>query len=219
MTNIPAINSFHSCVRTLERPLVYAELWGLHQRMGADFPMLPLSYHSNQAGMMFTPDPPLVIKVGSAEAGYGKIKCDSREQLQDVRSLIALHSDFVTVERYVEGREYDIRIQVVGERLRSFHRRSTVGSWKGNVGSCALEEVDISLYPQYTKWAEAVRPICGGLDIYTVDAIHCDNGKELILDINDSASGFSADNMKEDMGHCAELTLEKLANVRKTKTG
>jgi len=39
---------------------------------------------------------PLVVKVGYAEAGYGKMKFDSSEQLNDFRSCLALHKDYVT---------------------------------------------------------------------------------------------------------------------------
>jgi Synapsin, ATP binding domain len=114
MAQVPALNSLESCVRTLDRPLVHTELLELHQRMGDDFPLLPLSYFSDQAAMLFA-DPPVIVKVGSAEAGFGKLKVDTGEQLRDVRSLIAIHSDFVTTERFVEGREYDIRVQVNGK--------------------------------------------------------------------------------------------------------
>jgi hypothetical protein len=44
---------------------------------------------------MFTPEPPVVVKVGSVEAGYGKMKVDKQEQMADVRSLLALHHDYV----------------------------------------------------------------------------------------------------------------------------
>jgi glutathione synthase/RimK-type ligase-like ATP-grasp enzyme len=105
--------------------------------------------------------------------------------------------------------------KVVGEHIRAFHRRSAVGSWKGNVGSSVLEEVDVDDFPQYRRWADAVRPICGGLDIYTVDAIHCENGEEVILEINDSASGFAPTRLAEDMKMCAELVIERLQASRR----
>ena len=80
-----------------------------------------------------------------------------------------------------------------------------------------MEEVDLAEYPKYSVWADAVRPICGGLDIYTVDAIHCEDGKDWILEINDSASGFAPKRMEEDMKICTALVLDKLSAHRNAR--
>jgi hypothetical protein len=44
-----------------------------------------MNYYSHQQAMMFTPEYPLVVKVGYAEAGYGKMKFDNQDQLRDFR--------------------------------------------------------------------------------------------------------------------------------------
>jgi glutathione synthase/RimK-type ligase-like ATP-grasp enzyme len=146
--------------------------------------------------MMFTPDLPIVVKVGSAEAGYGKIKITEPGQLADFRSCLALHSDYATAERFIDNRAYDLRIQKIGEHFRCYKRVSA--NWKGNVGNSILEEIPIS--DAHKIWAIE----CGkefGMDILTVDAIHTTDDKEYILEINDSASGLAPNNAQEDMGY------------------
>lgn len=48
-----------------------------------------------------------------------------------------------------------------------------------------------------------------------VDAIHCQDGSDHILEINDSASGFAPSNEKEDMIHCRDLVIQKLDQLTK----
>eukprot|EP01089_Gocevia_fonbrunei_P012619 TRINITY_DN3032_c0_g1_i2.p1 TRINITY_DN3032_c0_g1~~TRINITY_DN3032_c0_g1_i2.p1 ORF type:complete len:161 (+),score=39.06 TRINITY_DN3032_c0_g1_i2:717-1199(+) len=160
--------------------------------------------------MRFTPDPPLVAKVGYAEAGYGKMKFDDSSQLDDFAGVIALHEDYITLEKYIENREYDLRIQKIGSHYRAYKR--TNSNWKGNKGTCQLEEIEMT--PTFLLWAEE----CGklfGMDILTVDAVHTKDGKDYILEINDTASGFAPNNQKEDQEHVKELVLAKLAELGK----
>jgi hypothetical protein len=42
------------------------------------------------------------------------------------------------------------------------------------------------------------------------DAIHDTDGKDYILEINDTASGFAPANMEEDMGHVRDLVLQRM---------
>eukprot|EP01119_Soliformovum_irregulare_P022977 TRINITY_DN7953_c0_g1_i2.p2 TRINITY_DN7953_c0_g1~~TRINITY_DN7953_c0_g1_i2.p2 ORF type:complete len:167 (-),score=47.89 TRINITY_DN7953_c0_g1_i2:11-511(-) len=156
--------------------------------------------------MMFTPDPPFVLKIGSAEAGYGKMKFDTTENLVDFRGCLALHKDYVTIEQYVGKREYDIRVQKIGNHFRAYKRTSA--NWKGNVGSSILEEIPMTETFQF--WIDQTSQLFGGMDIMTVDAIHCTDGTDVILEINDTASGFAPTNEKEDMGFVRDLVLERL---------
>jgi hypothetical protein len=42
------------------------------------------------------------------------------------------------------------------------------------------------------------------------DAIHSKDGKDYILEINDTASGFAPANMEEDMRHVRDLVLQRM---------
>jgi len=205
--DLPAVNSLESVHRCLERPIVHAALNRIKLELGDDvFPLINQTYYSSQTTMLFTPNFPLVAKVGYAEAGYGKMKFDTDENFNDFRGLLAIHKDYVTLEELVQNREYDLRIQKIGTHLRAYKRTSS--NWKGNVGASNIEEIPVT--EQFEVWANEAGKLFGGIDILTVDAIHTTDGQDFILEINDSASGFLKKNEQEDMGHCRDLVLERM---------
>eukprot|EP01095_Lingulamoeba_sp_RSL-Kostka_P013988 TRINITY_DN594_c3_g1_i2.p1 TRINITY_DN594_c3_g1~~TRINITY_DN594_c3_g1_i2.p1 ORF type:complete len:127 (-),score=44.30 TRINITY_DN594_c3_g1_i2:57-437(-) len=123
-----------------------------------------------------------------------------------------MYNDYATVEKFITGREYDIRVQAIGDKLRAYHRKSD--NWKGNVGTSFIEEVEVT--DKYKFWATECSKLFGGLTIFTVDAIHTkdDEGieRDYIIEINDSASGFLNDNLEEDMNDVSNLVFEKIKN-------
>jgi len=82
------------------------------------------------------------------------------------------------------------------------------GSWKTNTGASILEQIPIT--SQYKLWVDECCKIFGGLDILAVDAIHCKDGKEYILEVNDTAIGLSVDTEKEDQFSIRDLVIQKL---------
>jgi hypothetical protein len=206
-SGVPAVNSLISIQQALERPVVYSMLAKIRDKLGKDtFNLIPMQYYSHHSAMHFTPDFPLVAKIGSAEAGYGKMKFHSAEDFGDFRGVVALHKDYVTLERLIENREYDIRVQKIGKHLRAYKRFNP--NWKGNVGPSTLEEVEVT--PKFKKWAKECGKLFGGMDILTVDAIHCKDGTDWILEINDTASGFAPRNLEEDMKCVRNLVLQRM---------
>merc|ERR1711879_553569 len=169
-----------------------------------------MSYYSHFSTLRFTPDLPFVAKIGNAEAGYGKMRFMGPESgFEDFRTMIALHHDYCTLEPFVENREYDLRIQRIGDNVRAYRRLNS--NWKGNVGTCILEEVPVS--PLFQLWTNEVCKLFEGLDIFTVDAIYTSSGKYYILEINDTASGFAPKNQVEDMMHVRDLALLKMKEL------
>eukprot|EP01121_Diplochlamys_sp_Union-15-3_P017460 TRINITY_DN6149_c0_g1_i1.p1 TRINITY_DN6149_c0_g1~~TRINITY_DN6149_c0_g1_i1.p1 ORF type:complete len:278 (+),score=25.24 TRINITY_DN6149_c0_g1_i1:218-1051(+) len=213
--NVPAVNTLQSVQQCLERPVVNAALARIHRKLGQKFPLIEQTYYSHQNAMLFTPEPPIVVKVGYAEAGYGKMRFDSSEHIRDFRSVLALHKDYVTAESYITNRAYDLRIQKIGKHYRAYKRSSSY--WKGNVGSSILEE--ISMNDKFRLWADEAGKLFGGMDILTVDAIHTTDDKDYIIEINDTASGLAPTNEKEDLCHIRDLVLSKLNKIEKQKSG
>eukprot|EP01130_Rhizamoeba_saxonica_P019148 TRINITY_DN981_c0_g2_i1.p3 TRINITY_DN981_c0_g2~~TRINITY_DN981_c0_g2_i1.p3 ORF type:complete len:163 (-),score=48.05 TRINITY_DN981_c0_g2_i1:686-1174(-) len=159
--------------------------------------------------MLFTPEYPIVVKVGSAEAGYGKMKFDATNQFNDFRGCIAMYDDFATIESFVENRAYDLRIQKIGDKYRSYKRTSS--NWKGNVGSSIVEEIEME--DIFMVWIDEASSLFGGMDILTVDAIRTEDGRDFILEINDCASGFLPNREEEDMGHVRDLIINRLEDL------
>jgi len=110
------------------------------------------------------------------------------------------------MESLVEDREYDLRIQKIGNHYRAYKRLNA--HWKGNVGTSFVEEIPMT--DEFKFWAEECGKLFGGLDILTVDAIHTKEGKDYILEINDTASGLYGKNELEDMGFIRDLCIEKM---------
>ncbi len=210
--NTPAVNSLESVYFCLDRIPCHAALSQIRDRIGAaEFPLIDQHYYPSHRTAKFTPDFPLVAKVGHAEAGYGKMLFRDAQGWDDFTGVLALHSDYFTAEPFHE-KEYDLRIQKNGSHYRAFERRSS--NWKTNVGTSVLEEVPIK--PHWKRWADLASTACGGMQILTVDAMHLADGSEIITEINDTASGFSGQHREEDSRHVVELAVE-LANATLAK--
>jgi synapsin len=207
--NIPSVNSLHSVYCFLERPVVQAELNRLQSQLGSEvFPVVEQSYFASHREMFYGSKFPAVAKMGHAHAGYGKMKVADHHAMDDFRSVLALTSCYVTAEPFIEG-SYDLRVQKIGSHLRAFKRESMCGSWKTNMGSSHLEEVEVT--DTFRVWAEEASHMFGGLDICTVDAIHdSKTGKDLIMEVNGTASGFAPDRTAEDNGYVRDLVIEKM---------
>jgi len=160
--------------------------------------------------MLITPQYPIVLKVGHAHAGFGKVKVPNHHDFEDMRSLVALHKDYSTAEPYVEG-EYDLRIQKIGNHYRAFKRISASGNWKTNTGTSLLETIPVT--EKYKLWVDECSKLFGGLDILAVDAIHTADGKEYILEVNDTAIGLGPDDEVEDNGFIRDIVIEKLRSL------
>jgi glutathione synthase/RimK-type ligase-like ATP-grasp enzyme len=115
---------------------------------------------------------------------------------------------FVTLESFVKDRDYDLRIQKIGDHYRAYKRVSLSGNWKTNVGSSQLEEIEVT--DEYRRWGELAGSLFGGMQILTVDALHTSSGEHLIIEINDSASGLAHNNEHTDMRHIAQLVISRL---------
>jgi hypothetical protein len=69
-SGVPCVNSAHSVYNCLDRIPCHAALAELAQMHGKDvFPLIDQYYYASYQTMRFTPDFPLVVKVGHAEAG------------------------------------------------------------------------------------------------------------------------------------------------------
>jgi len=208
---LPSVNSLQSIYNFCERPIIYGELIKLHHQYGDEFPLINQEYFSSHRGMMYGLGFPAVAKVGHAHAGVGKMKVMTHHDMEDFRSVLAMTKTYVTIEPYYEG-EYDLRIQKIGSHYRAFKRVSVSGNWKTNTGSSDLEEIDVT--EKYKKWADLASQMFGGLDILTVDAIHCkQDNKEIILEVNGTSSGLSPFHDEVDNKYIADLVISKLNEI------
>ena len=209
-SGVCGVNSLESLLMFMDRPTIHGQLTKLQRRVGMkSFPLLSQTCYASHHDMIIAPGFPMVAKVGFAHAGFGKMKLDSKEAFEDIRSVVAMADTYCTAENFIDG-AYDLRIQKVGNHIRAFKRVSVSGNWKTNTGTSDVEEIEVT--PQYRSWAQmASNAFPGGLDICTVDAIHCKKtGKEYILEVNGTSSGLLPKYWEEDSRRIAEVALRKI---------
>eukprot|EP01127_Copromyxa_protea_P024778 TRINITY_DN995_c0_g1_i1.p1 TRINITY_DN995_c0_g1~~TRINITY_DN995_c0_g1_i1.p1 ORF type:complete len:411 (-),score=58.97 TRINITY_DN995_c0_g1_i1:250-1482(-) len=210
-SGIPCVNSAMSVwLNELERPFVYSGLKKIQDRLGPDaFPLINQYYYSSWSEMGFVPGPyPQVVKIAHMDAGMGKMKVNTEEEMKDLGTVVGIHGDYSTSENFLNGL-YDLRIQKIGHRVRVFKR--TGMSWKTNMDSLTIEEID--LQPRYLSWVEEASKMNGvEMDICTVDALVCEDGREYILEANGCSSGVPYLTEEQDYLSMADLCFQRLVD-------
>eukprot|EP00794_Sanderia_malayensis_P006771 gene6772-7534_t len=153
---------------------------------------------------------PVIVKVGSANSGFGKVCVASPRGFQDVASLVAVTDTYATSEPFLEAR-YDIRIQKIGNSYKVYKRRSLSDSWKANTGTSVVEE--LALTDRYKFWADECSKMFRGVDILCIEAIHTKKNTEHIMEVTDTGMTGSTDQVKSDMKLIADLVVKKMEAV------
>jgi glutathione synthase/RimK-type ligase-like ATP-grasp enzyme len=180
----------------------------IQKKLGNEnFPLIQQTYYSSFSEMIITPDYPLVTKIGHSHAGFGKMLLERHDQFIDLSSVLALYNDYCTAERFIDS-DYEIRIQKIGSDISAFKR--TGFEWKRNTGGAMIE--DIEVLPRYKTWINECGKMFGGLDIMSLDILVTKDNKEIILELNDTATGL-AGKRPEDFQSVKKLIINKIQEI------
>lgn len=181
LSSIPCVNSVEVLIKGFDRLSMLSVL------RECNFPVIPFdvvtsSTHLRNLEKTF----PFVVKVGNYHGGFGKILVENEQRWQDIKDLLFISNDYITVEPYINY-ERDIRYLAIGENVWAMMRKGKF--WKANV-----ETTDFILIEQEIELTEQVIFLQNFLksDIIAIDILEEKNGNRYFVEYNDipGLSGF-----------------------------
>jgi hypothetical protein len=187
---------------------MYGRLRRIRDKYGEEhFPLIKQYYYPNFSEICITPDAPYVLKVSYPHAGYGKIRVKDYHDIDDLRSILALHKDYIGIEPLIDV-DYELRIVFIAPNYYRVHKRRSL-NWKVNYGMSNVRE-ECEMKPEWKKWIDLIYENYPDMLTFDIDALVDKNGKEYILEVNGSSQGFTPEHGRQDLEHLRDLVVRKM---------
>lgn len=187
-SGVPCVNNADALLQGYDR------LSMLQMLKNCGLPVIPFEVASSASqlkniGMPF----PFVVKAGNYHGGFGKALVENDAQWQDIKDVLYMSNDYVTVEPFIRY-DKDIRYLACGDKVWAMARKGKF--WKANV-----ETTDFVLIEPNAELTSHVKHLKAMLsaDIVAIDVLETADGEQFVVEYNDipGITGFPEEVRKE----------------------
>lgn len=121
---------------------------------------------------------PVVVKTLGGFAGKGVVLVNSAKQFESILDTMQLLEGVVSAQKFIAGKNSDVRCYVIGEKVIAVRRTGRQGEWRANTsrGGTAKEiELTREMKEIALKATNAI-----GLDVCSVDLIETSHGPAVV---------------------------------------
>ncbi len=121
---------------------------------------------------------PFVVKLLSGFAGKGVILIENTKQLNSILDTVSLFDEFISAQKFVKGKNSDIRCFVIGENVIAVKRVGKQGEWRANVSRGGTAEEIVPSNEMKKIALDSAKLF--KMDICAVDLMESDSGLAVI---------------------------------------
>ena len=192
LSGVPCVNAASVLLRGYDR------LSMLNVLRECNLPTIPFNVVTSSVHLKNVElDHPFVLKAGNYHGGFGKVLVENAAQWQDIKDLLFITEDYLTVEPFIRY-ERDIRYLAIGDKMWAMSRRGKF--WKANVETTAFASM-----PLDDRLAEQTRQLQHYLnaDILAIDILEEADGTRYFVEYNDipGVSGFPVE-ARQQLANC-----------------
>ena len=197
LSGVPCVNAAHVLAQGFDR------LTMLNALRTCGLPVVPFNVATTSTQLKsIAMDFPFVVKAGNFHGGYGKVLVNNEATWQDVKDLLFISEDYVTIEPFIHYHR-DLRYLAIGDKIWAMARRGKY--WKANV-----ETTDFALIepePELTAQTQLLQQYLKA-DMVAIDVLEEENGRRYIVEYNDipGLSGFP-DEARTALAECINLKI------------